>query len=227
MRRIRTDRDIKEGVVALVSSCTHLARVHALAGDPPLRRRPTGFKGLARVIVAQQLSVASAAAIWERLEARVQPFAVAPFLAVPDQDLRRTGLSAGKIATLRRLAEAIDTGALDLDALATAPEEAIHERLTALKGIGPWTADIYILFCLARADAWSPGDLALQHAVRDALGLEVRPGPQQMVEIAEAWRPWRAVAARLLWSYYSLPRRGPKSAGDRPGLGQAPQGQED
>jgi DNA-3-methyladenine glycosylase II len=206
MRRITKKRDIREGVAALVNSCAHMARVYALAGHPPLRRRPTGFKGLARVIVAQQLSVASAAAIWERLEARVRPFGAAPFLAVPDQDLRGAGLSAGKIATLRRLAEAIDTGALDLDALADAPEEAIHERLTALKGIGPWTADIYILFCLARADAWSPGDLALQHAVRDALGLEARPDQTRMIEIAEAWRPWRAVAARLLWSYYALRR---------------------
>jgi len=221
MRRIRTERDIKEGVAALIGSCAHLARVHALVGDPPLRSRPAGFEGLARVIVAQQLSVASAEAIWQRLAARVQPFAAAQYLAVPDQDLRRAGLSAGKVATLRQLAEAIDTGALDLDALADAPEETIHERLTALKGIGPWTADIYILFCLARADAWSPGDLALQHAVGDALCRGARPQQQQMVEIAEAWRPWRAVAARLLWSYYALRRRGPK-----PGRGQARRGQD-
>jgi DNA-3-methyladenine glycosylase II len=138
------------------------------------------------------------------LQERMQPFAVTPFLAVPEEDLRRAGLSAAKISTLHRVAEAIDTGTLDLDALINASEEAIHERLTALKGIGPWTADIYILFCLGRPDAWSPGDLALQHAVKDALGLEARPGPKQMVDIAEAWRPWRAVAARLLWAYYAV-----------------------
>jgi DNA-3-methyladenine glycosylase II len=170
-RRITSERDIKKGVAALIASCAHMARVHALAGDPPLRRRPPGFEGLARVIAGQQLSVASAEAIWQRLQARVQPFAVAPFLAVPEDDL---------------------------------PEVAIHEQLTALKGIGPWTADIYILFCLGRPDAWSPGDLALQHAVRDALGLEARPEPKQMVDIAEAWRPWRSVAARLLWAYYAV-----------------------
>ena len=150
--------------------------------------------------------MASAAAIWERLEARVRPFAASSFLAVPERDLRRAGLSRVKIATLRGVARAIDEGTLDLDALTHAPEEAIHAELTALKGIGPWTADIYILFCLARADAWSPGDLALQYAVKDALALDDRPGLEEMVEIAEAWRPWRSVAARLLWAYYGLRR---------------------
>lgn len=142
-----------------------------------------------------------------RLEARVQPFTAASLLAVPGAELRRVGLSAVKTATLRRLAEAIEFGDLDLDDLADAPEAVIHERLTAIKGIGPWSADIYILFCLARADAWSPGDLALQHAVSDALDLDHRPSSESMIEIAEAWRPWRAVAARLLWSYYALRRR--------------------
>jgi DNA-3-methyladenine glycosylase II len=203
-RRIRTKAELKEGVAALVGSCPHLARVHAIAGAPPLRRRPAGFKGLARVIVGQQLSVKSAAAIWDRLETRVQPFGASSLLAVPDRDLRRAGLSRVKIATLRGLAHALDEGALDLAALTHAPEEVIHAELTALKGIGPWTADIYILFCLARADAWSPGDLALQYAVRDALALDARPGLEEMVEIAEAWRPWRSVAARLLWSYYAI-----------------------
>jgi DNA-3-methyladenine glycosylase II len=207
MRSIRTERDLKEGVTALVKSCAHLARVHALAGDPPLRRRPTGFKGLVRVITSQQLSVASAAAIWKRLEATVEPLSPSRFLSVSEQHLRAAGLSKVKVATLRGLAEAVETGSLDLDALPQEPEEVIHARLTALKGIGPWTADIYMLFCLARADAWSPGDLALQVAVRDALELEARPDQALMIELAEAWRPWRAVAARMLWSYYALRRK--------------------
>ena len=207
MRRIKTEIDLKEGVAALIRSCRHLARVHALAGDPPLRRRPAGFKGLARVIVGQQLSTASASAIWGRLDAQLRPFTPETLLALPEADLRRAGLSAAKIATLRRLAAAIEAGSLDLDALTRAPEELIHARLTAVKGIGPWTADIYILFCLARADAWSPGDLALQVAVKEMLALEARPDQALMVEIAEAWRPWRAVAARMLWSYYALRRK--------------------
>ena len=207
MRRIGSDADIREGVAALTSACPHLARIHALAGDPPLRKRPKGFEGLARVIVGQQLSIASAGAIWGRVEARVKPFDAATLLAVPDRDLRKAGLSRGKIATLRTVAEAIDLGALKLSALDRAPEEVIHAELTALKGIGPWTADIYIMFSLARADAWSPGDLALQHAVKDALLLAERPSLEQMNEVAEAWRPWRGVAARLLWSYYALRRK--------------------
>jgi DNA-3-methyladenine glycosylase II len=207
MRKIRNEKDLKEGVTALVKICARLARVHALAGDPPLRRRPSGFKGLVRVIISQQLSVASAGAIWRRLEAAVEPFTPSRFLSVSESDLRAAGLSKVKIATLRGLAEAIDTGSLDIDALSQEPEDVIHAKLTALKGIGPWTADIYILFCLARADAWSPGDLALQVAVKDAFELEARPGQDVMMELAEAWRPWRAVAARMLWAYYSARRK--------------------
>jgi DNA-3-methyladenine glycosylase II len=157
--------------------------------------------------VGQQLSIGSAKAIWGRLEARAQPFTAASFLTLPDMDLRGAGLSAAKIATLRGLAAAIDSGSLDLDALTQAPEGVIHAKLTALKGIGPWTTDIYILFCLARADAWSPGDLALRVAVKDALALEARPDHALMMEIAEGWRPWRAIAARMLWSYYALRRK--------------------
>jgi DNA-3-methyladenine glycosylase II len=207
MRKIRNEKDLKEGVTALVKSCARLARVHALAGDPPLRRRPSGFKGLVRVVTAQQLSVASAETIWRRLEAAVEPFTPSRFLSVSESDLRAAGLSKVKIATLRGLAEAIDTGSLDLDALSQEPEDVIHAKLTALKGIGAWTADIYILFCLARADAWSSGDLALQVAVKDAFELEARPNQDVMMELAGAWRPWRAVAARMLWAYYSARRK--------------------
>jgi DNA-3-methyladenine glycosylase II len=207
MRRIASETDIKEGLAALTGACPHLARVHALAGDPPLRRRPKGFEGLARVVVGQQLSIASADAIWRRLQASVRPFDPATLLALPDEDLRAAGLSHVKVDTLRIVAEAIGSGILKLDALARVHDEVIHAKLTALKGIGPWTADIYIMFSFARADAWSPGDLALQIAVKDALGLEERPNPAMMNEIAEAWRPWRGVAARLLWSYYALQRQ--------------------
>jgi DNA-3-methyladenine glycosylase II len=207
MQRIRNEKDLKEGVTALVKSCAHMARIYALAGDPPLRRRPSGFRGLVRVITSQQLSVASAEAIWRRLEKAVEPFTAGRLLLIPDDELRTAGLSKGKIITLRGLAEAVETGSLDLEALSQEPEDIIHAKLTALKGIGPWTADIYILFCLARADAWSPGDLALQVAVKDALELEVRPDQALMKELAETWRPWRAVAARMLWAYYGLRRK--------------------
>lgn len=207
MRRIGSDADIQEGLEALTVACPHLARVHALTGNPPLRRRPKGFEGLSRVIVGQQLSIASADAIWGRVRARVQPFDAATLLRVPDRDLRKAGLSRGKVGTLREVATAIEGRRLKLNALTRAPEDVIHAELTAIKGIGPWTADIYIMFSLARADAWSPGDLALQHAVKDALLLAERPSPAEMSEVAEAWRPWRGVAARLLWSYYAFRRK--------------------
>jgi len=204
MRSIKTRRDIRDGVTALRRACVHMARLHGETGDPPLRRHPAGFVGLARAITGQQLSIASAGAIWRRLEARVDPFEPTPYLAVPDEELRAAGLSRAKIATLRAVAEALRDGKLDLGALTHAPDEMVHAELTALKGIGPWTADIYLMFSLGRADAWSPGDLALQLAVKDALALDARPGVTEMVEIAEVWRPWRGVAARLLWSYYAL-----------------------
>jgi DNA-3-methyladenine glycosylase II len=207
MRRIGSDADIVEGLEALTGVCPHLARVHALTGNPPLRKRPKGFEGLSRVVVGQQLSIASAEAIWGRVRSRVQPFEAATLLKVPEKDLRKAGLSRVKVETLRELAGAVKTGQLKLDALSRAPEDVIHAELTALRGIGPWTADIYIMFSLARADAWSPGDLALQYAVKDALLLAERPTLMQMNEVAEAWRPWRGVAARLLWSYYALCRK--------------------
>ncbi len=212
MRTIATERDIRAGTAALTQACAHMARLHAMTGDPPLRRHPPGFPGLARIILGQQLSIASAAAIWGRLEARLDPFAPEAYLALTHDDLRTAGLSAAKVTTLRGVARALLDGSLDMDALAAAPEQTVHAELTKLKGIGPWTADSYLMFSLGRADAWSPGDLALQLAVKDALRLDARPGPAAMVEIAEAWRPWRGIAARLLWSYYALTRKARRAA---------------
>ncbi len=185
-----------------------MRNVHARAGPPPLRRRPNGFPGLARIIVGQQLSVASASAIWSRVEALVRPFEPDALLAHDDAGLRAAGLSAGKIRTLRTVSDALVRREVDLEAMADAGDEDVRAQLTALRGIGPWTADIYVMFCLGRADAWAPGDLALQHAVQHAVGLDARPGPKDMVAHAEQWRPWRAVAARMLWAYYRVLREG-------------------
>ncbi|MEI9901980.1 MAG: hypothetical protein WDN31_19810 [Hyphomicrobium sp.] len=130
------------------------------------------------------------------------------FLALDDAALRAIGLSQGKVRTLRAMSQAV-IGGLSLDALAEAPEEEVHATLTALSGIGPWTADIYLLFCLNRADAFAAGDLALQIAARTALELEERPSRQELFDIAESWRPWRGIAAHLLWAHYKLVSRGP------------------
>ena len=183
--------------------CPHMAEAHTATGMPPLRRRANGFPGLARIIVGQQLSVASANAIWGRFEQAVSPLDPENLLASHDDALRACGLSASKIRTLRGIAGAIAGGDIDLKRLSRMPEDDLKESLLSLKGVGPWTADIYAMFCLGRADGWAPGDLALQHAVRDLLALEDRPGIDDMVKIAERWRPWRSIAARLLWAYYA------------------------
>jgi len=202
MRIIATEADVRAGVKALRRKCSTMRHVHDTAGDPPLRRRPGGFEGLARVIVGQQLSVASAAAIWERTAAACRPFEPTTLLRLTDKTLAGAGLSRPKIRTLRAIATACADG-LDLAALESASDEEVHAALTAVVGIGPWTADVYIMFCLGRADGWAPGDLALQIAMQQALALAERPGKDDMMTLAERWRPWRAVAARLLWAYYA------------------------
>jgi DNA-3-methyladenine glycosylase II len=201
-RIIVSDRDVRDGVRALKRKCAIMRRVHDLAGDPPLRRRPAGFEGLARIIVGQQVSVASATAIWDRTTAACAPFEPHILLALEDKDLAGAGLSRPKIRTLRAIAAAC-SGSLDLTRLEHSTEEEIHAALTEVTGIGPWTADVFILFCLGRADGWAPGDLALQAAAQHALELADRPGKEEMLELAERWRPWRGVAARLLWAYYA------------------------
>lgn len=203
-RLIETEADLEEGIRRLRRKCAVIRRVHDATGLPPLRRRAGGFEGLARIVVGQQLSVASAAAIWARTEAAVSPFEAPRLLATPDAVLRAAGLSVGKVRTLRAVATAIAGEGLDLDGLAEHSEPAVHETLTAIPGIGPWTADVYILFCLGRADGFAAGDLALQVALQQAAGLEERPSIKDLAAFAERWRPWRGVAARLLWAYYKV-----------------------
>jgi DNA-3-methyladenine glycosylase II len=201
-RLIAAEADLRDGVRALRRKCAIMRRVHDLAGDPPLRLRPAGFEGLARIIVGQQVSVASATAIWGRTVEACRPFDPAVLLALQDKHLAGAGLSRPKIRTLRAIALACRDG-LDLTRLDHASDEEVHAALTEVSGIGPWTADVYILFCLGRADGWAPGDLALQVAAQHALELGERPDKVAMLELAERWRPWRGVAARLLWAYYA------------------------
>jgi DNA-3-methyladenine glycosylase II len=202
-RRIEAEADLRDGVRALRRKCAVMRRVHDAAGDPPLRRRPAGFEGLARIIVGQQVSVASAEAIWGRTMLAVQPFEPQALLALEDRTLVAAGLSGGKIRTLRAVATAAANG-LDLTRLDHLADEEVHAALTAVSGIGPWTADIFLLFCLGRADAWAAGDRALQVAAQEAFGLGEKPDKEAMLELAERWRPWRGVAARLLGSFYAV-----------------------
>jgi DNA-3-methyladenine glycosylase II len=201
-RRIATEADIAAGLGALVAADPRLAEVAAVAGTLPLRRRPGGFAGIAGIVVSQQLSTASAGAIWGRLAAAYDPFTPKALIRARADRLARLGLSAPKIRAIKEIARAIAGGALDCEALPDMPADAAHQALCAIHGIGPWTADIYLLFCLGHPDAWPAGDLALQEAARIAFGLPARPNAKQIIALAEPWRPWRGVAARLLWAYY-------------------------
>jgi DNA-3-methyladenine glycosylase II len=205
--RIHTEFDLDAALAHLVKADHRFGQALSLAGRPPLRRRPDGFAGLASIVVSQQLSTASAKAIWERLEAAFDPLDHVAMLRARAPKLARAGLSAPKIRTLKAIAKAINCGDLDLPGLVQQPADEAHRMLTAVHGIGPWTADIYLLFCLGHADAWPAGDLALQEAARLLLQLDARPSAKEMGPLAEAWRPWRGAAACMLWSYYRVAKR--------------------
>jgi DNA-3-methyladenine glycosylase II len=208
--RLETQADLNTGLARLIAADPRFAAVLAVAGPPMLRRRPGGFAGLASIIVSQQLSTASANAIWTRLAAQLNPFEPAAVRRARPIRLARAGLSAAKIRALKAIAKAVDGGTLDLAGLVDRPADDAHRTLIEVHGIGPWTADIYLLFCLGHADAWPAGDLALQEAARIAFALPARPTAKQMQALAEPWRPWRGVAATLLWTYYrTIKRRDP------------------
>jgi DNA-3-methyladenine glycosylase II len=199
---IHTEADLDHAIARLVDAEPRFSILLSRAGRPPLRRRADGFAGLASIVVSQQLSTASARAIWTRLSEAFAPFDHAAVLRARSAKLARAGLSAPKIRTLKAIAKAIDRGELDLPALTNKPADEAHAALTAVHGIGPWTADIYLLFCLGHADAWPAGDLALQEAMRLMLTLKTRPSAKEMGPLAESWRPWRGAAACMLWTYY-------------------------
>lgn len=206
MRTIETSEDIVAGLAELAAADRRLAPVIAAAGVLPLRRRAAGFAGLARVIVGQQVSVASADAIWQRCLAAFPEMTAAALGRAGDPQFRTAGLSAPKIRTLRAVAAACRDG-LDLDRLAALPAAEAHAALCAVKGIGPWTADIYLLFCLGHPDIFPAGDLALRIAVAEAFGLAPPVAVEELTRIAAAWTPWRSVAATLFWGYYSARRK--------------------
>lgn len=206
-RLIVTLDDIEAGMRALKRACPHMRAAHTLAGLPPLRRERGGFEGLARIVVGQQVSVASANAIWARVFAGVQPFTPEQMAGLSEAELRAFGLSRPKIVTLTKLAQFLVEEPQFLTSLDAHHDDAVREKLVALPGVGPWTADIYLMFCLGRPDSFAPGDLALQIAAQSLLDLDERPDPKALSDIAERWRPWRGVAARMLWAYYAAVKR--------------------
>ena len=196
--------DLEEAIHALLKLDPRLQPVFAVAGMPALRRREPGFVGLAHIVCGQQLSTASASAIWTRLAKAFDPFDPDALRRVRADRLGRLGLSAAKIKTLKNLAREIAAERLNLDVLASEDADAAHHTLVSLHGIGPWTADVYLLFCLGHGDAWPAGDLAVQEAVKIGLGLKKRPNLKEMASIAEPWRPMRGAVAHLWWSYYRV-----------------------
>jgi DNA-3-methyladenine glycosylase II len=201
---LQTQSDLEDAVHTLVRQDKRLRPIFELTGMPALRQREPGFAGLAHIICGQQLSTASAAAIWSRISAAFDPFDHHAIRKARPDRLGRLGLSAAKIKTLKLLARELAEERLNLDVLANEDADTAHNTLTSHHGIGPWTADVYLLFCLGHGDAWPAGDLAVQEAIKIGLGLKERPTAKQMAPLAEPWRPLRGAAAHLWWSYYRI-----------------------
>lgn len=207
MSHLHTDADLRAGLAQLILKDPRLKPVAERAGAFSLRRREAGFAGLCAIVCGQQLSTASAAAIRARLFAAFDPFDHETVRRARTDKLKRLGLSAPKIKSIREIGKAIARGRIDLAGVGDMDADTAHAALTALHGVGPWSADIYLLFCLGHADAFPAGDLAVQESARIAFGLRNRPDAKQMAKMAEAWRPWRGVAAHLLWAYYHAVKR--------------------
>jgi DNA-3-methyladenine glycosylase II len=204
---LHTDADLQAGLAQLTLADPRLQPVAEKAGAFGLRRREAGFPGLCAIVCGQQLSTASAAAIRARLFAAFDPFHHDAVLNARSDKLKRLGLSAPKIKAIREIGKAVAKGQIDLTAVGDMDADDAHAALTALHGVGPWTADIYLLFCLGHADAFPAGDLAVQESARIAFNLRKRPDAKALTKLAEAWRPWRGVAAHLLWAYYHVVKR--------------------
>ena len=188
-----------------------LAGVVKKYGVPPLWVREPGFPTLIYIILEQQVSLASARALYQKLEKTVQPFTPDEFLKMTEVEMRQLGFSRQKSHYTRLLAEAINARQFDLDALHGLHDDHAREKLVALKGIGRWTSDIYLLSALRRPDIWPVGDLALATAVQEVKRLRTRPSPEKLEKMSSVWKPFRAVAARLFWHAY-LCKRGQSSS---------------
>jgi DNA-3-methyladenine glycosylase II len=200
-----------QAVLELAHRDADLALVLEKYGSPPLWVREPGFPTLVYIILEQQVSLASARALYQRLQEAVRPFTPARFLKLTEVEMRQLGFSRQKAHYTRLLADAIKRRQFDLQALHDLHDDHAREKLIALKGIGRWTADIYLLSALRRPDIWPVGDLALATAVQEVKRLRRRPSPEKLEKMSAPWKPWRAVAARLFWHAY-LSKRGQKTA---------------
>lgn len=204
--RLDTPEALQRQLGALIELDPRLGGVAERAGTFEIRRSPGGFEGLARIVTGQQVSTASADAIWSRfarLEGALDPIG---YLKLTEEAVRGAGQSGGKYRTLRGLAEAIAAGRVDFAHLAELPADEAIAALTKLKGIGPWTAEIYLMFSAAHPDIFPAGDVALQRAAEWAFGLDGKPLVKDLIEMARRWSPYRSTAALLLWRYYRAVR---------------------
>ncbi|MDH3473638.1 MAG: DNA-3-methyladenine glycosylase 2 family protein [Rhodospirillales bacterium] len=196
------DESLRPALEALAACDADVARAYAHCGLPPVRGQAPGFAGLLAIMTSQQVSVHAARAILGRLREATDPLTPDTFLALDETDLKRIGFSRQKMRYGRALAEELLTGRLDLEGLAALDDDDAIARLIRVKGIGRWTAEIYLLFALRRPDVWPVDDLAVQVAAQRLKGLAERPSRKDMVELGEAWRPHRSAAARFLWHFY-------------------------
>jgi DNA-3-methyladenine glycosylase II len=208
---ILTEPVFREGVRVLERRDANLGDVVRKYGPPPLWVREPGFPTLVYIILEQQVSLASAKAAFDRLNAAVRPLTPGRFLKLTDSELLRIGFSRQKTLYTRLLAESLSRRYFDLRDLHGLHDDAARKMLTTFKGIGKWTADIYLLSALRRPDIWPTGDLALATAVQEVKRLRQRPSPERLEKMSEPWRPWRAVAARLFWHHY-LSKRGKRTS---------------
>jgi DNA-3-methyladenine glycosylase II len=197
-----TQKSIALAARGLAARDKMLGAIHAAHGDPPLWQRATGFPTLVHIILEQQVSLKSAKSMLVRLERAIQPFTPERFVELGDGYLRSLGVTRQKSAYLVDLAAAIVNGELSFEQLARMSDDEARVMLTRVKGIGSWSADVYLLMAMRRADIWPAGDLALAVAMQELKRLATRPGPEELERFAEQWRPHRAVAARMLWQYY-------------------------
>ena len=191
-----------QGIRELTGRDQDFARVIEKYGPPPLWEREPGFQTLVNIILEQQVSLASAQAAFNKLAAAVELLTPRNFLKLSDEELKKIGFSRQKTTYARALSNALLDNSLDLHGLNKLDDEEARERLMKVKGIGPWTADIYLLMALGRPDIWPKGDLALEAAIQQVKGLPHKPNAKESILISCAWRPWRAVAARILWHFY-------------------------
>ena len=204
MKEIKSHENIRTGLIELQKLDPSLIPIIKQTPSVALRRDQQGFQGLARIIIGQHVSTASAAAIHARFITEISPITPQNYLIASQDTLTKIGLTKAKQSTLTILSTAIMEKTLDLDTINQLPEQEAIAQLTSLKGIGPWTAEVYLLFCAGHPDIFAAGDLAIREAVRQAFNMAMRPPEKELRSIALKWSPLRGIASRLFWSYYAV-----------------------